>query len=78
MTTSAALAAVVVGYDATPHGDAALDWGVRYATDHGRPLLVVHAAGHAAVHDTFSSINAKRKGCGSAAEGSPTRRWCVP
>ena len=61
MTTSAALAAVVVGYDATPHGDAALDWGVRYATDHGRPLLVVHAAGHAAVHDTFSSVNAKRK-----------------
>ena len=51
MTTSAAKGAVVVGYDATPHSDAALDWAVRYATDHGRALLIVHAAGVPVVLD---------------------------
>jgi nucleotide-binding universal stress UspA family protein len=61
MTTSAAKGAVVVGYDATQHSDAALDWAVRYATDHGRPLLIVHAAGVPVVYDTFSGTNESRK-----------------
>ncbi|MGZ5417255.1 MAG: universal stress protein [Nocardioides sp.] len=61
MTTSAAKGAVVVGYDATQHSDAALDWAVRYATDHGRALLIVHAAGVPVVYDTFSGTNETRK-----------------
>ena len=61
MTTSAAKGAVVVGYDATQHSDAALDWALRYATDHGRALLIVHAAGVPVVYDTFSGTNETRK-----------------
>jgi nucleotide-binding universal stress UspA family protein len=61
MTTNAARSAVVVGYDGTEHSDAALDWAVRYATDHGRPLLVVNAAGSPTVYDTFSGPAENRK-----------------
>lgn len=45
MTTTAALGAVAVGYDGTPHSDVALAWAVRHAAILGRPLLVIHAVG---------------------------------
>jgi nucleotide-binding universal stress UspA family protein len=61
MTTNAAKGAVVVGYDATAHSDAALDWAVRYATDHGRPLLVVHAAGTPTVYESLNGAGENRK-----------------
>jgi nucleotide-binding universal stress UspA family protein len=54
MTTTDAAGAVVVGYDASPHSDTALAWAVRYATDHGRPLLIVHAAGVPTVYASFA------------------------
>jgi nucleotide-binding universal stress UspA family protein len=61
MTTRTAKGAVVVGYDATSHSDAALDWAVRYATTHRRPLLLVFAAGLPTVYDTFTGPDANRK-----------------
>lgn len=61
MTTHAAKGAVVVGYDATPHSDAALDWAVRYATDHGRPLLITHAAGVPTVYENLAGPTENRK-----------------
>lgn len=61
MTTTAAKGAVVVGYDATPHSDAALDWAVRYATQHKRSLLVVNAPGVPTVYDTFRGAEENRR-----------------
>jgi nucleotide-binding universal stress UspA family protein len=61
MTTDAAKGAVVVGYDATNHSDAALDWAVQYARTHGRPVLVVNAAGTPVVYDTFGGVAENRK-----------------
>jgi nucleotide-binding universal stress UspA family protein len=61
MTTNAAHGAVVAGYDATAHSDAALDWAVRYATDHGRSLLVVHAAGTPTVYESINGAGENRK-----------------
>ena len=61
MTTTAAKGAVVVGYDGTLHSDAALDWAVRYATDHGRSLLVVNAAGTPTVYESLTGPTENRK-----------------
>lgn len=61
MTTTAAKGAVVVGYDATSHSDAALDWAVRYATTHRRPLLLAHAAGTPTVYEGFSGVEENRQ-----------------
>jgi nucleotide-binding universal stress UspA family protein len=54
MTSSAANGAVVVAVDATTHSDAALEWAVRHATAHRRPLLIVHAAGVPTVYASMT------------------------
>ena len=51
----------MIGYDATSHSDAALDWAVRYATTHRRPLLITHAAGVPTVYETFTGPDENRK-----------------
>jgi nucleotide-binding universal stress UspA family protein len=61
MTTSAAHGAVVVGIDGTTHSDAALEWAVRYAATHRRPLLLVHAAGVPTVYESFAGPTENRK-----------------
>jgi nucleotide-binding universal stress UspA family protein len=61
MTRNAAKGAVVLGYDGTPHSDAALDWAARYAMTHGRPLLIVHAAGIPTAYDSFTGIQENRR-----------------
>lgn len=61
MTSKAAKRAVVLGYDAAAHSEAALEWAVRYATTHGRRLLVVHAAGLPTVYETFTGPEENRK-----------------
>ena len=67
----------MVGYDATSHSDAALDWAVRYATTHRRPLLLVFAAGLPTVYDTFTGPDENRKELGSWAVVSSTRASSV-
>ena len=61
MTTTAAPGAVVVGYDDTPHSDAALVWAVEYASTHRRPLLIVHALGVPTVYTSFAGPVENRK-----------------
>lgn len=61
MTTDAAKGAVVLGYDATDHSDAALGWAVQYAQIHRRPLLVVNAAGTPVVHATVGGLAESRR-----------------
>lgn len=45
MTTSVVKGSVVVGVDGSPQSEAALEWAVRYAVEHRRPLTLAHAAG---------------------------------
>ncbi|GAB2687456.1 universal stress protein [Thalassiella azotivora] len=40
---------VVVGYDASEHADAALDWAAREAAERGAPLKVLYAANYSGV-----------------------------
>ena len=61
MTANASKGSVVVGYDATRHSDAALDWAVRYATEHDRRLLVVNAAGTPTFYEDFRGPSENRK-----------------
>jgi len=68
MTTNAAKGAVVLGYDGTPHSDAALDWAARYAMTHGHPLLIAYAAGVPTAYDSFSGIQENRGDLRAAAE----------
>ncbi len=53
MTTSVPQGSVVVGVDGSPQSDAALEWAVRYAQEHRRPLAVAHAAGSIARASTL-------------------------
>ena len=52
---------MVLGYDATPHSDTALAWAVDYASNHRRPLLIVHAAGVPTVYASFAGPVENRK-----------------
>lgn len=45
MNTTMQQGSVVVGVDASPFSDAAVEWAVRHARERRRPLLLVHGAG---------------------------------
>ena len=53
MTTSVIKGSVVVGVDGSPHSEAAIEWAVRYAQEHRRPLTLAHAAGSVARTNTL-------------------------
>jgi nucleotide-binding universal stress UspA family protein len=53
MTTAVINGSVVVGVDGSPHSEAAIEWAVRYAKGHRRPLTIVHAAGSIARENTL-------------------------
>lgn len=44
---------MVVGVDGSPHSEAAIEWAVRYADEHRRPLTLAHAAGSVARANTL-------------------------
>ncbi len=58
MTTNVARGRVVVGYEGAPHSEAALEWAVRYAAIHERPLLVVHTADRRSIDDALERVHA--------------------
>ena len=55
MTTSNKQGTVVVGVDGSSGSDAALEWGVRYATTRQKPLLILNGAGAFETYTAFTA-----------------------